>query len=317
MPTVEIIDLVVEYPGTQHPVRALDGLNASIQDGDLALLLGPSGCGKTTLLSCIGGLQRPTSGQVVISGKPLDVRDEASMVAHRQQAVGFVFQAFNLVPSLTVLDNVAAPLRTTGVPTRAARKRAGDLLERVGLGHRIRHRPGQLSGGQQQRVAIARSLAHDPPILLADEPTANLDYTQVESVLALLRDLATPGRTVIISTHDDRLLPLAHRVVRMRPDVEDDAEGGPVHLVAGDTLFATGDPGDLVYFVDEGFLEVVIEDGDTMTVVADRGPGSYVGELGPMMGQRRSATVRAATDAKVTGMSLQEFRARSRSAVVG
>lgn len=319
MPLIQVHDLVVEFPSRDAgaPVRPLAGFATTIGDGELAVLLGPSGCGKTTLLSCIGGILRPTSGSITVDGEELTGQDERGLLRHRRGTVGFVFQAFNLIASLSALDNVAAPLRTTGVPARAARRRARRLLEQVGLSDRADHRPAHLSGGQQQRVAIARGLAHDPPLLLADEPTANLDAVQVESVLTTLRDLASPGRTVVVSTHDDRLLPIADRVVDLRPGRSDGPGGERIRLAAGEVLFEQGDESDLVYLIEEGLLEAVThDDGGVPTVLGEFGAGSWIGELGPMMGQRRSATVRAVTEATVIGLSLHEFRVRSRGRVV-
>src|SRR5207237_4963612 len=141
-----------------------------------------------------------------------------ALTQYRRHRVGIVFQAFNLVPSLSALENVAAPLWAAGTNGREARRRAGEVPERVGIGDRVRHRPGDLSGGQQQRVAIARALAYEPPLLLADEPTAHLDYVQVDGVLRLLREVASPGRVVVVATHDERMIPLADRVVSSGPE---------------------------------------------------------------------------------------------------
>ena len=177
----------------------------------------------------------------------------APLNRYRQHTVGIMFQAFNLVPSLTARENIQVPLSTARVSGRAARQRAGALLAQVGLSERARHRPGDLSGGQQQRVAIARALANDPPLVLADEPTAHLDYTQVDGVLRLLRQIADAGRLVVVATHDDRMLPLADRVVNLTP--RHDTESRPpetVTLESGEVLFDHGDPDELVYVVEHG-----------------------------------------------------------------
>ena len=186
------------------------------------------------------------------------------------------------------------------------------LLEQVGLSDRMDHRPGDLSGGQQQRVAIARALAHDPPLVLADEPTAHLDYIQVDGVLRLLRELAQPGRVVVVATHDDRLLPLADRVVELSARAVADArEPTQLELAPGQVLFRQGDPGDLVYVVESGEIELVralAAGGEELVHVA--GPSGYFGELAPMFGLRRSATARARHTTVVTGYTLRDFRTR-------
>ena len=186
-------------------------------DGSLTLLLGPSGCGKTSLLSALGAMLTPAAGSIRLGDLDVTSLRGDALARYRRMGVGIVFQAFNLVPSLDAVENVMVPLRAAGVRRADARAKAVALLERVGLGERLRHRPGDLSGGQQQRVAIARALANDPPLLLADEPTAHLDYVQVEGVLRIIRDLAQPGRVVVVSTHDDRMLPLADQVVELQP----------------------------------------------------------------------------------------------------
>jgi len=226
--------------------------------------------------------------------------------------VGIVFQAFNLVPSLTAIENVMVPLSSTGISRRAAHKRAGQLLARVGLEDRLSHRPGDLSGGQQQRVAVARAIALDPPLVLADEPTAHLDFIQVEEVLRLIRELASGDRMVVVATHDSRILPLADRVVELVPDfASTDRPPDTVRLEAGEVLFEQGTMGDLIYVVSEGELEIVRElasGGEELLKAVTS--GDYFGEIGPVFHMPRSATVRARTDAKVVGYTVRAFRER-------
>ena len=307
-------DLVVEYRSGDYVIRPIDGLDFDVASGELALLLGASGCGKTTLLSILASILRPAGGSVHVGGVDVMTLTGAALTEYRRYRVGIVFQAFNLVPSLTASENVQVPLRATGLSSSAARERADGLLEQVGLADRSHHRPGDLSGGQQQRVAIARALAHDPPLLLADEPTAHLDYMQVETVLELLRDIADSGRIVVVSTHDDRMVPLADKVVAMSPRV-DGGSGEPeeVRLASGEAVFRQGDPGSLVYVVDEGAVEIVRERADgSEEVLASIGAGNYFGELAPLFGIRRSATARATAPTRLTSMSVTDFRRRTR-----
>ena len=238
MADLRIKDLVVEYASSQESVRPIDELSLDVSAGSLAILLGPSGCGKTTLLSCLGGILRPTAGRIEFGDIDVTALDARALSEYRRNTVGIVFQAFNLVPSLTALENVMVPLRAARIPRQQAQQRAEELLARVGLAHRMAHRPGDLSGGQQQRVAVARAIALDPPLLIADEPTAHLDYIQVEEVLTLIRELASGDKVVVVATHDTRMLPLADRVVELVPHVSaTEHEPETVTLAAGDMLF--------------------------------------------------------------------------------
>jgi putative ABC transport system ATP-binding protein len=311
MALVEVHDLSVEYVSGDYVVRPIDGLSLEAAAGELVLLLGPSGSGKTTLLSCLAGILTPTRGRIQVAGR--DVATSDDLVRHRRESVGIVFQGFNLIPSLTARDNVAVPLRIAGMRTRPARARADELLALVGLSDRATHRPGQLSGGQQQRVAIARALALDPPVLLADEPTAHLDHVQVEVVITLLRRLASDGRTVLVATHDDRMIPLADTVVEMAPQLEH-ATDGPARLDVsrGDVVFEQGSHGGLVYVLESGRIDIVRElIGGVEEKIATIRPGEYFGELGPMLGLPRSATARAAQRSVLVAYSARDFRHRA------
>ncbi|MEY2476237.1 MAG: putative transport system ATP-binding protein [Actinomycetota bacterium] len=313
---VGVSDLTVEYSSGGYLVRPIDSLDFEVETGQLVLLLGPSGCGKTTLLSCLAGILSPTSGTIVAGETEVTALRGKQLSEYRRSTVGIVFQAFNLIPSLSALENVAAPLRVSG-RTSVAHARAHELLERVGLTERVRHRPGQLSGGQQQRVAIARALAHDPPVILADEPTAHLDYVQVESVLQLIRELAAPGRVVIVATHDDRLTPLADHIVELgaRPVM---VETSPrrVELEPGQILFRQGDDSDLVYVVEAGEIEIFRVRADGSEELVNRiGPPGYFGELGPLLGTPRSASARAWNFTVLTGYSTADFQRLDKTAL--
>ncbi len=311
MPDLIIDDLTVEYDAGDYTVRPLDGFSARADDGELAVLLGPSGCGKTTLLSCLGGILTPTAGAIRWGDTDVAALTSGSLTAYRQHDVGIVFQSFNLVPSLTALGNVTAPLRAAGWSAKRAGERASELLDHVGLGDRTDHRPAQLSGGQQQRVSLARALAHDPSLIIADEPTASLDYIQVEGVLRLLRDLAAPGRVVVVATHDDRLLPLADRIIEMVPRFHGRAsEPVETELAAGDVLFEQGSRGQLIYLIESGEIRIERERPDHGTdLLAVLGPGEHFGEMGPLFDLPRSATARAGgSTAVVTGYTPEQFR---------
>ena len=268
------------------------------------------GCGKTTLLSCLACLLTPTEGQIRFGPTVVNELRGPALSEYRRQTVGVVFQAFNLIASLTARGNVVVPMRLAGIPRARARDRATELLGLVGLGERGHHRPAQLSGGQQQRVAIARALVHDPPLILADEPTAHLDHIQVEGILRLMRDLASPGRIIVVSTHDDRVSQLADRVIELAPHFSDaDRQPEEVHLADGEILFRQGERGELIFHVESGLLEVYRELADGgEEVLAQVKPGNYVGELGPILNLPRSASVRAMGEAFVIGYTVRAFR---------
>lgn len=312
MGKLHINDLVVEYSSGGYAVRPIDGLNLEVSAGSLTLLLGPSGCGKTTLLSCLGGILRPTSGRIALDDLEVTTLDSRELTMYRRRTVGIVFQAFNLLPSLTAFENVMVPMDAAGVNRREARQRAEELLARVGLQDRMRHRPGDLSGGQQQRVAVARAIALDPPLILADEPTAHLDFIQVEEVLRLIRELASEDRLVVVATHDTRMLPLADRVVELVPQVAStNRPPETVRLTAGSVLFEQGSMGDLIYIVSEGEVDIIRElTGGGEELLRTALPGDYFGEIGTLFGLPRSATVRARTDAVLVGYTGRAFRER-------
>ena len=219
--------------------HALSGIHLEIRAGDYVSIAGPSGCGKTTLLSIIGLLDTPTDGTYVLNGRPVSQRNDVERAQVRNREIGFIFQAFNLISDLTVYENVDLPLSYRGITSSERRKQVEAALERVGMAHRARHYPAQLSGGQQQRVAVARAIAGGPSILLADEPTGNLDSRNGESVMELLRELHRGGTTICMVTHDSRYALYAERTVHMfdgqivRDETEarnDDARRQPVEV---------------------------------------------------------------------------------------
>jgi putative ABC transport system ATP-binding protein len=308
--TVEVRDLVIEYDSGGYVVRPIDGLDLDASPGELVVLLGPSGCGKTSLLSVLGGILRPTAGSVRVGGVHVEGLQGSALSDYRQKTVGFVFQAFNLVPSLSARENVAMPLLMAGVKRGRAFDRADRLLERVSLSERSHHKPGKLSGGQMQRVAVARGLAADPLVLLADEPTANLDYIQAEGIISLLRDLRSDGRTIVVSSHDDRLVPIADRVIHLVPEFrEDEKPPSAVEYRAGQVIFEQGSRGELVYVIQSGRVDITRRkaDGSSEQVVTLEA-GEYFGELGPLLGFPRSANALAATDVRLTAYNVQDFR---------
>jgi len=199
-PIVSTQNLVKIYGHGATAVHALRGINLTIQPGEFVAVMGPSGCGKSTLLHLIGGLDRPTSGTVMVDGEDLTQLSDDQVTALRRRKMGFIFQFFNLIPVLNALENAALPMILDGTRSDEALKRAREWLERVGLGHRLNHKPAELSGGEQQRVAIARALASDPAIILADEPTGNLDSRASEEIAMLLRQISSDwGRTILFS----------------------------------------------------------------------------------------------------------------------
>jgi len=200
----------------QRTVTALDGVDLQIRRGEFVAVVGPSGSGKSTLLNLMAGIDRPTSGRVIVDGVVLNELSEDELARWRGEHVGIVFQFFQLLPTLTALENVMLPMELRGTYRGQRRRRALQLLERVGLAHAADHLPSELSGGEQQRVAIARALANDPPILLADEPTGNLDTETGQRIVALLAQIHAQGKTVVLVTHERYLSAVATRVIEMQ-----------------------------------------------------------------------------------------------------
>ncbi|MCM2306701.1 MAG: ABC transporter ATP-binding protein [Sulfuritalea sp.] len=203
------------YPKGAEDVIALDGIDLSLPAQGMFAIVGPSGSGKSSLLHILGAMDRPTDGEVAVAGQSLNTLPESGLTRFRRKTVGFVFQSFNLIPNLTALENVMLPMEFDGVPGRERRRRASALLERIGLAARLAHKPRELSGGEQQRVAIARALANSPPLILADEPTGNLDSMNGEMIYELLKEIAVE-RTVVVVTHAEALAGMADRIVHIR-----------------------------------------------------------------------------------------------------
>ncbi len=216
MSLAELVNLRKVYQmGAGLEVAALQGIDLTVEPGDYLAIMGPSGSGKSTLLNLVGCLDRPTSGRYILGGQDVSALSDSDLSEVRGQRIGFVFQSFNLIPQLTALDNIEVPLFYQRIHRRERRRRSLELAERVGLGNRARHKPMELSGGEQQRVAIARALANDPLIILADEPTGNLDSRTGQEILAIFDDMATRGRTLIIVTHDEAVGRRTHSIVRV------------------------------------------------------------------------------------------------------
>jgi len=209
-------DLCRQYGRDDSLVRAVDHVDLDVAAGETLAVMGPSGCGKSTLLHLLGGLDRASAGELWVAGQRIDQMSERGLAAIRRNGVGFVFQAFHLMDELTAVENIELPLLLAGRPARTARRRAVQLLDQIGLADRARHLPSQLSGGQRQRVAIARALANEPLIVLADEPTGNLDSEATLEVLRLFESLHGAGQTLVVVTHDARIAATADRLISMR-----------------------------------------------------------------------------------------------------
>jgi putative ABC transport system ATP-binding protein len=215
-PVIELVGVTKVYDTGSFTVAALRGVSMAIDDGEYVAVMGPSGSGKSTLMHILGCLDVPSDGSYLLAGESVGGMNESQLASVRNRRIGFVFQQFNLLASLSAWHNVELPLIYAGVDRAERRERAIEALERVGLGDRIQHRPGELSGGQQQRVAIARALVGDPALILADEPTGALDSASARDVMALLDELHAAGRTVVLITHDSEVADMAERTVRLR-----------------------------------------------------------------------------------------------------
>ncbi|TDA68890.1 MAG: ABC transporter ATP-binding protein [Clostridia bacterium] len=221
---IRVENLVKVYSTGAIRVEALRRLNLEVGRGEFVAIMGPSGSGKSTLMHILGCLDTPTSGRYFLDGEDVSQMEGNDLAAIRNRKIGFIFQSFNLLPRLTAVDNVELPLLYRGLPARERRRRAEALLEKLGLGDRLHHRPAELSGGQQQRVAIARALAGDPPLILADEPTGNLDSHSGLEVMQTLLEVHASGHTVVLITHDASVAAQAERIVRLRDGLAEEGQ---------------------------------------------------------------------------------------------
>lgn len=225
---IEIQDVCKIYNPGENEVRALDHVNVSIDEGEFVAIIGQSGSGKSTLMNMLGCLDVPTSGLYCLHGQDVSELDDNELSDIRNREIGFIFQGFNLIPNLTALENVELPLIYRGVGKGKRKELSRTALEKVGLANRMEHKPAEMSGGQQQRVAIARAIAQAPPVILADEPTGNLDSHSTQEIMGILKELHEEGRTVILITHDNEIAAQAKRVIKIRDGrIESDSTGKP------------------------------------------------------------------------------------------
>lgn len=216
MPLIEIKDMHKIYEMGSEKVFALDGVNLTINEKEFVAIIGPSGSGKSTLMNMIGCLDTPTSGTYLLEGEDISGFSDKRLAKVRNRKIGFIFQQFNLLKKMTAFENVERPSKYTRLKRQARKKLTTDALVKVGLSDRMKHKPNELSGGQQQRVAVARALVNKPPVLLADEPTGNLDSKSGEEIMQMIKELHASGNTIIVITHDNRIAELAQRVIRLQ-----------------------------------------------------------------------------------------------------
>jgi putative ABC transport system ATP-binding protein len=215
-PIIEIKDITRDFPLGNEVIKVLKGIDLVINKGEYVALMGPSGSGKSTLMNLLGCLDTPTSGTYILNSKKVSTMQDDELAGIRNKEIGFVFQTFNLMPRTTALDNVALPMIYAGYSKTERNERATEVLKQVGLGDRMDHKPNQLSGGQRQRVAVARALVNKPSIILADEPTGNLDSKTSEEIMGLFNEIHALGNTVILVTHEEDIAAYAHRVIRLK-----------------------------------------------------------------------------------------------------
>jgi ABC-type lipoprotein export system ATPase subunit len=322
---IQLRDIVKTFSTAAGDFTVLKDIDVDFYPGEFVGVIGKSGSGKSTLINMITGIDRPTSGEVIIEGKAVHKLSENSLAIWRGRNLGIVFQFFQLLPMLSLLENIMLPMDFCNMyPARQRKERALELLRMVEMEEHAYKLPTAISGGQQQRVAIARALANDPPILLADEPTGNLDSKTAEVIFKMFEDLAKQGKTVIMVTHDSSLAQRVSRtllivdgeivnefVARALPQLSHqqllDATHKlqPMEFVPGETILKEGEPGDRFYIVTKGRAEVALKrPGGSDVVVMRPGPGEYFGEVELMRGGRNIATIRAMAEAPVELVTL-------------
>ena len=329
---VDLRNVNKSYKTAVGDYPALKNINLQINPGEFVSIIGKSGSGKSTLLNMITGIDHPTNGEVFINGTPVHKMGEDKMARWRGTNLGIVFQFFQLLPMISVIENIMLPMDFSRTyPMGERHDRAMKLLELVELAEQAHKLPTALSGGQQQRVAIARALANDPPLIIADEPTGNLDSKTAESIFALFNNLVAQGKTIIIVTHDSGLAKRTHRtaliadgeivneyVAKAMPSLSHDQlliatrQAKVQHYEPGAMILNEGTSGNLFYIVSKGTVEIILERTNAAHVVAAQmGPGQYFGEMEFMHGQRRSASVRASergSQVEVVALSFETLR---------
>jgi len=322
---IELRNVIKRYETPVGPFVALKNANLTVKAGEFVAVIGKSGSGKSTLINMVTGIDRPTLGEIYVAGIPVHQLDEGQMAVWRGQQLGIIFQFFQLLPTLTLLENVILPMEFARLYTAAARKaRALELLQMVGVVDHAYKYPTAVSGGQQQRVAIARALANDPAVLVADEPTGNLDAKTADAIFQIFEDFAGQGRTILMVTHDNELASRASRVVLLADgEIAERSVGHalpaldqkqlvalssrlePVRYPPGATIFRQGDPADKFYIIIKGEVEVVLEHASGQTVTSGTmGQGQYFGEVGLLTNQPRTATIRVTSAAEAMLMAL-------------
>ena len=322
---VELRSVQKYYTSAAGDFHALKGIDLQIQPGEFVSIIGKSGSGKSTLLNMITGIDRPTTGEVWVNGTPVHEMNENQMAIWRGGSLGILFQFFQLLPALTLLQNVILPMDLgSKYPPRERRKRAEELLDKVGLGEHMHKLPSMISGGQQQRAALARALANDPPLIVADEPTGNLDSKTAETVFALFNELVAHGKTVIIVTHDSGLAKRSNRtaliadgeivneyVAKALPTLTFDQLLAASHMAeprkyeAGAMILTEGKNADAFYIVSKGSVEVILPRHNQSDVVTlELGPGKYFGEIEFFHEHRNRASIRACETCAVEVLEL-------------
>ena len=324
-PIIDLRGVNKYYKTAAGDYHALKGIDLRICAGEFVSIIGKSGSGKSTLLNMITGIDRPTNGEVLVNDAPIHTMSENQLAIWRGGSLGIIFQFFQLLPALSLLQNVILPMDLAGkYSRRERRKRAEHLLEIVGLADQKHKLPSMISGGQQQRAAIARALANDPPVIIADEPTGNLDSKTAETIFALFNQLVSEGKTVVIVTHDSSLAKRAHRtaliadgeivneyVAQAMPTLSQEQlvwatrHAKKVSYEAGQMIFTEGTNADAFYIVTKGMVEVVLPRANQSDVIAlQLGPGKFFGEMSFFHEHKRSASVRAAESESVEALTL-------------